>query len=198
MSQSHGMVQFHNYANSIIGNRMPESEIFNGHTTFLMCNRNNREDIRTHRMNWLVTNYITYDCEDDVKKDLKDVRDVYKDYYKTNLIDSYSGRFDPPRCFYNHASKLDDMDRRKYLQECEERYNDDIDTHYRDISKRFDVIHPIDTVLSEEEIEEIYESDGNDIEYVTTQPDGVEDYDDNEFYEEYHEETEIEDDYHDW
>lgn len=198
---SHAIANFHNYADNIIGNRMAESEIFNGHTTFLMCNRDNREDIRTHRMNWLVTNYIAYDCEDDVKKDLKDVRDVSKDYieyFKANVRDAYTGRFEPPGCFYNYVSKLDDMDRAKYLKECEERYNDDIETHYRDISNRYDATGHIDVVLSDEEYEEFYESDGNDTAGYATPSDALDEYYDYDYYEDYTEETELEDDYNDW
>lgn len=194
------IADFHSYADNVMGNRMPQSEIFNGHTTFLMCNRNNREDIRTHRMNWLITNYLQYDCEADVKKDLKDIRDVYKDYhdyYNTNISDSYSGRFDPPGCFYNYLSKLDDMDRVKYIRECEERYNDDIEMHYRDISNRYNATNQHDATLSDEDFEETYESDGYDTGYVT-QSEVIDEYDEYDDFDDYYDETEIEDDYNDW
>jgi len=166
----------------------------------LMCNIDNREDIRRHRMNWLVTNFVTYNCEDDVKKDLKDIRDVYKDYYASTVEDTYSGHFDPPSCFYNHVIKLDDMDREKYLKECAERYIDDIDQHYINISNKYTAINAmskIETVLSDEEFEEVYESDGYDTGYVT-QSDIIDDYDDYDCFDEYYEETEIEDDYNDF
>ena len=192
---SHSVMNFQNYANNILENRIAESEIFNGHTTFLMCNIDNRKDIRRHRMNWLITNYVTYYCDDDVKKDLKDMRDVYKDYYETSVEDTYSGNFDPPRCFYNN-----DMDREKYLKECEERYNDDIDMHYMEISNKYNAINAmsrIDTVLSDEEFEDVYESDDCDTGYIT-QSDIIDDYDDYDCFDEYYEETEIEDDYNDF
>lgn len=187
---------FQDYTNNILGNRIAESDIFNGYTTFLMCNRNNREDIRRHRMNWMITNFVTYNCDADAKKDLKDLRDVYKDFYERNVEDTYSGHFDPPGCFYNYVLKLDDMEREKYLKECEERYNDDIETHYRDISNRYNVVSRIET-LSDDEYDDVYESDDYDTGYIT-QSDIIDEYDDYEYFDDYYEETEIEDDYNDW
>jgi len=92
------------------------------------------------------------------------------------------------------------MDREKYLKECEERYNDDIDMHYMEISNKYNAINAmsrIDTVLSDEEFEDVYESDDCDTGYIT-QSDIIDDYDDYDCFDEYYEETEIEDDYNDF
>ena len=194
---------FHKYANNIMNNSIPEAQIFNGYTTFLMChNRDNEGNIRAHRMNWILTNYAKYDCEDDVKKDLKDIRDELKDYYNTNISDIYSGQFNPPRCFYNHLLKMDDMEREKHAKESEEKYNDDIEVHYRDIAHRYDMSNQIDnTVHSDEENEDFNDSDEYDTGYMTPSDimDEYCDYDDfDNNYNDYYEETEIEDDYNDW
>lgn len=205
---------FHNYANNIMNNSIPESQIFNGYTTFLMCNYNHNnhnsqnnhhtanDDIRNHRMNWIITNYIKYDCKDDIKKDFKDIRDTFKDYYDTNISDRYTGNFNPPQCFYNYLLKMDDMEREKYLKECEERYNDDIEIHYRDIANRYDRSNQIDNiVLSDDENEDFIDSEEYDTE-IMTQSDIIDEYyeydDFDNNYDDFYEETEIEDDYNDW
>ena len=87
------------------------------------------------------------------------------------------------------------MEREKYLKECEERYNDDIETHYRDISNRYNVVSRIET-LSDDEYDDVYESDDYDTGYIT-QSDIIDEYDDYEYFDDYYEETEIEDDYND-
>lgn len=190
---------FHNYVDNIMENRIAESDIFNGHTTFLMCNRDNREDIKNHRMNWLITNYFTYDCHADLKKDLKDVRDVCKDYYTTNISDNYTGNFDPPCCFYNYINKLNDLNREKIQKECEERYNDDIETHYRDISNKYDAISS--RLETSENFEVTYDYDTYDTDCMS-QSDVIEEYDEYDDYDDfsyYEEETDDnEEDYNDW
>lgn len=198
---------FHNYVDNIMNNNIPQSQIFNGYSTFLMCNNNGnnyeyesiQENIRTYRMNWIINNYIKYDCEDDVKKDLKDVRDVFKDYYNKNISDTYN--FNPPKCFYNYLLKMDDIEREKHMKECEEKYNDDIEVHYRDIANRYDRSNQIDNVThSDEENEDYHDSDEYDTEYMT-QSDVIDEYDYEDYdnnYDDYFEETEIEDDYNDW
>ena len=140
---------FCTFVDSIFSNSIPESEIFNGYTTFMMCGkRSDSKGIWHHRMNWLVNNYIRYgDGSDGSYTNRYD----YCQYYIKNIVDNYSGKYLPPSCKYNRDDKNSLLD---YHEQ------DDIFTHYINISKKFEYIN--DKYLSK--YSEISEED--EVEYL--------------------------------
>ena len=122
------MESFQGFVNQVNNNNYdPMAVLLNGHTTFLMCNKKNRENIKDHRMNWFVNNHVNYDNID---------KRPYYEYYKNNVTDSYSGVFDPPPCFYNEMIREERRKQEEAQKEWEEYYNDDIAMHYREIANR--------------------------------------------------------------
>ena len=94
------MSDFCLYVSDIFSNKVPEAELFNGYTTFMMCNnRSVNGGIKWHRMNWLINNYI----ENNVNAN----KDKYIEYYLKNIVDDYSGKYNPPRCMYNASIEFD-------------------------------------------------------------------------------------------
>ena len=112
------MLQFHNYVSNTLNDaNSSDAILLNGHTTFLMCNTENRDHINEHRMNWFVNTF------DSSKKE------ELSNYYNNNIRDTYSGVFDPPPCFYN------EMIRNERILAEEER-NDDVNIHYEELEYR--------------------------------------------------------------
>jgi hypothetical protein len=115
------MQPFHNYVSNILNDtNSADAVLLNGHTTFLMCNEDKRDQINDHRMNWFVN---TYDSPN--KQELSD-------YYKDNIKDTYSGIFDPPPCFYNETIRKE----RENSKLLEEEKNDDVYIHYEELEYR--------------------------------------------------------------
>ena len=138
---------FCTFVTSIFSNSIPESEIFNGYTTFMMCNkRSDDKRIWHHRMNWLVNNYIKYgDCNASNASDAKK-RDDYCQYYIKNIVDDYSGKYLPPFCRYNQYHKENDRP--------EKHEQDDIFTHYINVSKKFEYVNGKYLLKNKEILEE--------------------------------------------
>lgn len=118
---------FSTYANEILTGQSPMSVLLNGHTTFLMTDKSKRNNIKTYRMDWFVTNYTNYENVD---------KTAYYDYYQKHINDSYSGIFDPPPCFYNEMIREERRQKELEQNEFDEYYNDDIAMHYREIANR--------------------------------------------------------------
>lgn len=170
----------------------PESEVFNGYTTFMMCNRDNRENIKQHRMNWVINNFTNYSTGD---------HSEYHNMYTQTVNDTYSGIFSPPPCFYNEMMREEQRQREDEVKEAEDHYNDDIQTHYRDIANKYacSIENPYKAGYNEYDFdseyndmdESVFESDYStsvdDVEYYT------EDYEDFEY-----EEPQYDGEYDDW
>lgn len=115
------MQSFHNYVSDTLNdNNSADAFLLNGHTTFLMCNTDNRDNINEHRMNWFVNTY-----------DNQNKQELFN-YYKDNIKDTYSGVFDPPPCFYNEMIRKE----REHYKLTEEEKNDDINIHYEELEYR--------------------------------------------------------------
>lgn len=203
---SSSLANFQNYANNILHNKIPQSEIFNGYTTFLMRNHNRnhnyRQNIRQYRMNWIINNFISYDGNGNGNDN---VHEDYKTYYHNNIQDSYTSQFNPPSCFYNYLLRIDDMEREIIMKELEERYNDDIETHYRDIAAKYDRSNQVVDTTYDDEMDELLLNDENDKGYFT-QSDIIDDYNDDDYsdfdtydnYNDYYDENDNDEDYNDW
>jgi len=147
---------FCTFVSNIFSESIPESEIFNGYTTFMMCNkRSDDKGIWHHRMNWLVNNYLN--CESNESNDsnasnesnasnASNERNDYCQYYIKNIVDNYSGKFSPPSCKYNRFHKE--------MNISEKQEQDDIFTHYINISKKFEYINGKYLLKNAENIEE--------------------------------------------
>lgn len=161
--------------NTFVNNTMNNSILLNGYTTFMMCNENNRKDIKQYRMHWFVENYNNYDNVNKIP---------YYDYYKNNITDNYSGVFNPPPCFYNQMMRDIDYEEKCKKQEEQDEYNDDIAMHYREVANRHlrkcnnqnTINDDNDSLLYEDEYEEyednitddIYEENSYESDYIDT------------------------------
>jgi len=95
---------------------------------------------------------------------------------------------------------MDDMEMQKHLNEVNEKYNDDIEVHYRDIAKKYDNANKPNVVHLDDDFDDDNDSDDYESGYVT-QSDIVDEYYDDYDYDncdDCFEETEIDDDYNDW
>lgn len=185
--------QFQSFVSTVYDPESAESELFNGYTTFMMCNKENRENIKEHRMKWIVNNYTNYAPGD---------HSDYYNFYNQTVNDTYPGVFAPPPCFYNEILREEQRQKDQERREAEEWYNDDIQTHYRDIANKY--ARSIETPqefagndceceMEYSDIETDYNTSVEDAEYFTDTYDDYYDYE----YDDY-EEEQYEDDYNDW
>lgn len=128
------MQAFHNYTDNLLNN-VPEQYqteteaqrlMLNGYTVFLMSRPEYRQDINNHRMQWIVNNFTNYEDVD---------KRPYYEYYKNNIVDDYSGVFNPPPCFYNEITRQERKEAADNLRELE---MDDIAQHYRELAERYE------------------------------------------------------------
>lgn len=115
---------FHDYVLQNMNGVHDHSYILSGYTTFLMSKSETRNQIFDARKSWFVNNYTNYENN-------RNKQELY-DYYNNNITDTYSYKYDPPPCIFNEI----DRQKQKEVDENNERYNDDIEVHYRDISNR--------------------------------------------------------------
>lgn len=177
------MTDFAKYIEDIVSNNSPEADLLHGYTTFLMLNPANRLDIKDYRMRWFVNNYTNYDNVD---------KRPYYEYYKNNITDQYSGVFNPPSCIFYKEERQKESEKQEEL----ERYNDDIEVHYREIANRhMRKCHNTNDDMENPEVfdENETQTDDNDISSYTDNDDYY-DFDDPMFYEE----TDYEEDDYDY
>lgn len=179
---------FDNFVNNSINNENDPNAIFlNGYTTFMMCNKDNRENIKEYRMNWLINNYVNYENID---------KRPYYEYYKNNINDTYSGVFNPPPCFYNEMIREERRKEEEARKEWEEYYNDDIAMHYREIANRhltrWDMLKEDQDCISYVEENESYNSEDDKDSFLEYEDEDY--YYDDEYYDDMSEVYE-EDDY---
>lgn len=193
MTMSPQTYNFQSFVSTVYDPHTAESELFNGYTTFMMCNRDNRENIKDLRRKWIVNNYTNYTSGD---------HSQYYDFYNQTVNDTYPGVFAPPPCFYNEILREEQRQRDEERREAEELYNDDIQTHYRDIANKYarSIERPqefndndCDEEMEFSDIETDYNTSVEDVEYFTDTYDDYYDYE----YDDY-EEEQYEDDYNDW
>jgi len=191
-SSSPSIESFQKFTSTVYDPETPEYELFNGYTTFMMCKVENRENIKEHRMNWVVNNFTNYYTGDNSE---------FYNIYKQTVNDTYPGVFSPPPCVYNEIMREEDKQRQDEAKEAEEWYNDDIQTHYRDIANKY--ARSIENPNKMEYTEYEYESEYNDVEESSFESDYNTSIDDVEYYTEDYEDLEYEDqqyecDYNDW
>lgn len=153
------------FCEDLFNYKIAESDILNGYTTFLMTNKQNRDNIKNYRMDWIINNYTG----DDNKEDLEN-------FYKNNINDTYSGLFNPPKCIFNEIEREERREEEIKRKECEEYYNDDVKIHYDILAIKFST--------NKRKFDAI---DNNDEEYFTEEDDISNEY--------YSDNTSIYDDY---
>jgi hypothetical protein len=175
-------ISFTSFVNNTINNENdPNAIILNGYTTFLMCKKNERNNIKEHRMEWMVNNYVNYDNVD---------KRPYYEYYKNNIQDPYSGIFNPPPCFYNEMVREERKKQEEAQKEWEEYHNDDIAMHYREIANkhltRYDMMKEDSECMSDLDYQESIKDEEDNESYITEEEN---DYynDDNDDFSEYYE-----------
>lgn len=184
---------FQSFVSKMYDSNSAEYELFNGYTTFMMCYRENRDNIKEHRKKWIVNNYTNYSSGDNSE---------YYNFYNKTVTDTYSGVFAPPPCFYNEILREEQRLLDQERKEAEEWYNDDIQTHYRDIANKYarsierpqelnENVCDYDMEYSENETD--YNTSVEDVEYITDTYDDYQDYECDDY-----EEEQYEDDYNDW
>lgn len=129
------MRQFHEYSeNALYTNNTPEAIMLNGHTVFLIANKN--DNTKDKRMQWVVNNYTDYDNVD---------KRPYYEYYKNNIADDYNE--------YEVCEMLD----REPTPFMNKTYEDDVDIHYRELGNKYVALAKLNERLQRNETPEIIE-----------------------------------------
>lgn len=121
------MENFENFVNTVLkdnsvtrcDNAEPLAHLLDGHTTFLMCNKNNRESIHEYRKKWIVENYLY------INNIQHSNIDSYSIFYDTYLkdTDKFSGTFQPPSTMCDN-----------YMNDV---HHDDVEFHYKELANRY-------------------------------------------------------------
>jgi len=97
------------------------------YSVYMVIKKYSSEYIKDMRMNSIINNYENYKCQN------YDKADIIK-CYKTNIVDKFDKKLDPPKCLFNAAAR-----EKKHMEEQEqfEIYTDDIKHHYDTINMKY-------------------------------------------------------------
>lgn len=101
--------------------------LYECYSKYMVIKKYSNEYIKDMRMNSVINNYEYY------KSQKFDKEDIIK-YYKTNIVDKFDKKLDPPKCLFNEAA------REKKLMEEKEQFEidtDDIKHHYDEINMKY-------------------------------------------------------------
>lgn len=68
------------------------------YSKYMVIKKYSNEYIKNMRMNSVINNYENYKCQK------YDKVDIIK-YYKTNIVDNFDKKLDPPKCLFNAAAR---------------------------------------------------------------------------------------------
>ena len=140
--------------------------LHDNYSTFMVTKKYSNEYIKDMRMKSVIDNYEFY------KNAKYNKEDIVK-YYKSNIVDNFNKKLDPPKCFFTEVAREKRQDAKNELFEKE---TDDIYHHYDSINNKYKYFNELLQKNNDEESyfeEEYYENTDEDY-YSTTDSD---DYD---------------------
>ena len=155
------IADFMNFCNNIKSNDV--NEYFNCYSSFIMSRKDLRDNVLNHRMNFLVSYYIDQNNKIDKNKLIAYYSKNYKDNYPTDTLNIQYHKFTP---------------------EPEEKRDDDVEMHYKDMF----TIPPPPKEEDQESEEEYYEEQQEVSDYYN-EYDELDDYD---YYNEYEDDIDLE------
>lgn len=127
------------------------------YSKYMVIKKYSNEYIKNMRMNSVINNYENYKCQK------YDKVDIIK-YYKTNIVDNFDKKLDPPKCLFNAAAR---EKKRMEEQEQFEIDTDDIKHHYDTINMKYKYYNELSYKNNKDESddEEYFDEDNDEYEY---------------------------------
>tara|TARA_B110001450_G_scaffold186719_1_gene174781 strand:+ start:379 stop:948 length:570 start_codon:yes stop_codon:yes gene_type:complete len=134
--------------------------LYECYSKYMVIKKYSNEYIKDMRMKSIINNYENYKCQ------CYDTADIIK-YYKTNVVDNFDKKLDPPKCFFAAAA------REKKLMEEQKQFEvdtDDIKHHYDAINAKYKYYNELSYKNNKDESddEEYIDEYNYDYEYYTS------------------------------
>jgi hypothetical protein len=134
--------------------------LHDNYSTFMVTKKYSNEYIKDMRMESVINNYEFY-------KNAKYNKEDMVKYYKSNIVDNFNKKLDPPKCFFTAVAREKRLDAERELFEQE---TDDIKHHYDSINEKYKFFHELSQKNNDEEsdFEEEYYYEESDNDYYST------------------------------